>query len=529
CYPYVGEATFTDSTVFNMPCVGQNIIYRRWVLTDPCGNEARDTQIIVLADLNPPSFTTPADVTISCTDDETDLSITGTISNVSDDCVTITGTASYRDSLPPVPPPGCLFTGNIIRIWSLSDACGNTAVDTQRITIQDNVPPDFTLPADVTISCEEDITDLGITGTTSGNIDLCGNTATPAYADSTANVDPCGDLVVIRTWSVSDACGSILLGTQSISVVDTIAPSFTPPADVTLECTQNYTDLTLTGNATVGGDNCSGINGTITYADVFQPNVPCPGANTITRTWTLQDSCGNVRTAVQNILVDDNTPPLFSVPEDITIDCADDPYDLTITGDVFNEFDPCSFNIGEATYRDYVTTALNCVDPGLIMREWELVDACGNVTRDTQRIEVYDNIAPTFTVPADVSLDCGLNADDLTFTGDVLDEADNCSTGVGEATYQDSLVNGNSCDGERFILRVWTLIDDCDNTNNAIQIIYLVDTIAPTFTAAPDLTVDCATDIDDLTIVGEITNVFDDCGSTSVVTSYRDSILNGFP
>src|SRR5690606_33013690 len=109
----------------------------------------------------------------------------------------------------------------------------------------------------------------------------------------------------------------------------------TVPADITIECGQDSTDLVLTGDVTDEADNCAtGIDATFTDAVAAGS---CPNESIITRTWTLDDGCGNITTQVQTITVMDTTAPTFTVPADITIECGQDSTDLVLTGDVTDE------------------------------------------------------------------------------------------------------------------------------------------------------------------------------------------------
>jgi predicted carbohydrate-binding protein with CBM5 and CBM33 domain len=66
-------------------------------------------------------------------------------------------------------------------------------------------------------------------------------------------------------------------------------------------------------------------------------------------------------------------------------------------------------------------------------------------------------------------------------TGDVTNEADNCSTGI-NATFSDVTVAG-ACEGSHVITRTWSLVDNCGNAAlNQIQTITVNDNTAPTFT-----------------------------------------------
>ena len=82
-----------------------------------------------------------------------------------------------------------------------------------------------------------------------------------------------------------------------------------------------------------------------------------------------------------------------------------------------------------------------------------------------------DTTPPTFTVPDDIIVTCGLSTTP-DFTGDVTDEDDNCSSNL-MAVYTDNLGNLNGCEGH--IERIWTLADDCGNRAQGIQTIWISD------------------------------------------------------
>jgi hypothetical protein len=124
----------------------------------------------------------------------------------------------------------------------------------------------------------------------------------------------------------------------------------------------------------------------------------------------------------------------------------------------------------------------------IITRTWHLVDNCGNAAADqVQTITVLDNIAPTFTRPSDITIhttaNCSYDAS-VSATGDVTNEADNCSTGL-QATFTDVAVNG-SCPGSKIITRTWHLADNCGNAAvDQVQTITVTDNTAPTVTTQP--------------------------------------------
>ena len=103
-------------------------------------------------------------------------------------------------------------------------------------------------------------------------------------------------------------------------------------------------------------------------------------------------------------------------------------------------------------------------------------DACGNeLTGQTIEHSGRDQTAPEFTVPSDITIcrdaTCGYDAS-LSNTNDVEDERDNCSVGI-EAFPTDDLTNLSSCDTVGYIIRKWTLTDDCGNETVKYQTIWV--------------------------------------------------------
>ena len=611
------EATFTDAVSTDDPCEGSVVITRTWSLEDACGNAAApQVQTITVTDNTLPTFTAPGDVTINCEDNKDDLTLTGDVTDEADNCSTNIE-ASYTDNVNGL--TGCNGTGTIVRTWTLSDNCNNAAASqTQTITVVDNEVPTFTRPADIEIftdaTCSYDAS-VAITGDVTDEADNCSTDIEATFTDAVSTDDPCeGSVVITRTWSLEDACGNAAAPqVQTITVTDNTLPTFTAPGDVTINCEDNKDDLTLTGDVTDEADNCStgieasytdntagltGCNGTgtivrtwtlsdncnnaaasqtqtitvvdnevptftrpaditiytdatcsynasvaitgdvtdeadncstgieATFTDAVSIDDPCEGSVVITRTWSLEDACGNAAAPqVQTITVTDNTVPTFTAPGDVTINCEDNKDDLTITGDVTDEADNCSTGI-ETTYSDNTTGLNGCNGTGSIIRTWSLVDKCNNAAAtQTQTITVVDNEVPTFTRPADMEIftdaTCSYNAS-VAITGDVTDEADNCSTGI-EATFTDAVSTDDPCEGSVVITRTWSLEDACGNAAAPqVQTITVTDNTLPTFTAPGDVTINCEDNKDDLTLTGDVTDEADNC-STNIEASYTDN------
>lgn len=130
----------------------------------------------------------------------------------------------------------------------------------------------------------------------------------------------------------------------------------------------------------------------------------------------------------------------------------------------------------------------------LVIDAYYMVNAAngGSITIDKPTIYKYGALlieitcekeAPTFTRPADITIyttaTCTYDTS-VAATGDVTDEADNCSTGL-NATYSDATpVPIEGCQGGYTIKRTWRLTDNSGNAaTDQVQTITIRDNTAP--------------------------------------------------
>ena len=172
------------------------------------------------------------------------------------------------------------------------------------VMVQDTTAPELVRPAEVTIECHlsNDPADTGLATAS----DLCDAAPVITFSDDMRPGDCAAEGVIHRTWTATDACGNETSSVQLIHVVDTTAPSIEVPSGITLECPAN-TSPKATGWAT-GSDNCGDAR--VSYRD--DVDILCGASRIITRTWKVQDGCGNEATGIQVIRVEDNTPPVMS-------------------------------------------------------------------------------------------------------------------------------------------------------------------------------------------------------------------------
>ncbi len=412
-----------------------------------------------------------------------------------------------------------------------------------------------------------------VTGTTLGAFDLTLTCLAPAFcnvAQATGGFpnSPGCEAAVVAAMS---SCATIW-GAACASLAETLAPDccgcLDSPTPLCLECIATLDNGSIAKDVPLGTSSVDFV-----YADVAAAVIPSP-TGTCDNFLMIYDSLGNFVVALANgsattftvtcpvnpngetffVTADDDgiqggnestqvelivnandiTLPTFNTADvpDLTISCDQDFTDLIITGDVISEMDECDDGVAdggprEATFTDIIT--LGCFNGGTgsgsVLREWNLEDANGNVFKYEQTITILDPTPPTFTVPTDALVDyCTGDATPLpAVTGDVTDEADNCTSPIGDATFTDGPMMAGSCPNNMTFVRTWSLVDACGNANNQMQLITLQDTTEATSTLA-DITVnnDAGMCNAAVTLIIADTTVSDNCSAFADLTITND-------
>ncbi len=463
--------SYTDVTASGTcPIVGT--ITRTWSANDGCNPSVFCTQTISLTDITPPVITCPANLTIAC-QTSTLPAATGTATGIDlcDQTVAIT----YADV---TVAGGCPIEYTINRTWTASDDCGNTSTCVQHIFIDDNESPVLTC-TNTNILCSDPI-DPSFTGypMVTNN---CGGTSVFTWSDQFVYMVTAPQCSLVRTWTATDNCGNVGTCVQTIVIKDLSGPAIFCPSNVTVECTAS----TLPGNTgmATSTDNCT-LDPAISYADNIVVSPTCPQNKTITRTWTSFDECGNSTSCAQVITVVDDVSPSISCPANITIQCTASTLPAATGSPVSS--DNCDA-APDVTYTD-VTAAGSCPQKYTITRTWKSTDDCGNFSTCNQTIFINDNVAPTMSCPANITILC---------TSSTLPENTGNATGTDNCdlspavTYTDVTAAGG-CPQEYTITRTWKAQDACGNFNTCNQTIFVDDNMPPDMNCPPDLTIECS-------------------------------------
>ena len=427
-------------------------------------------------DIEAPTLEVPADVTVEC--DAIPEIGTPTATDNCDTDVDI----KFDGEVTVGQEGDCVYT--IQRTWTATDACGLTHTRTQTITVQDTTGPELNKGAKVP------------TGETGLNLCYSDLPEGPSIEEITALFsDNCGVVLVEKvpvfkgtdclwkgyiSYYITDDCGN---PGDTITLYynggDTEPPVFVDaPGNIEVSCIDqipaNYV-LAWTDNCSVSDPKSKGIG----VDDTTNLGEACEGGS-MTRTWTVQDSCGNEVAHTQTITVMPAPPVAFDELADMDISCED----------------LAAFQAGTLNYSNGGSGA--CDINGTIQGIAEdFIENCGSFTvtytySDTcnsiehvQTIAVIDDVAPVLTIPADETVEC----DSVPGVGDAS-ATDNCDTDV-DLTYDGEEKENGSCDDSYTLKRTWTATDNCGNITTLTQVITVVDTTDPVLTIPADETVEC--------------------------------------
>lgn len=258
--------------------------------------------------------------------------------------------------------------------------CGWTASAVCRYPMQVIVdtPPTASNPANIKVQCPTDVPVPNINVVTDAADDY---TAVPVitFVSDVSNNLTCPETIT-RTYKVADSCTNFILVKQKIIIKDTIAPVFAAaPSNITVQCSADVpvmTNLPWT-------DNCTG-SGSVIGTDVSD-GLSCP--ETIVRTWTYTDNCGNNATKTQTIIVHDTIKPVANNLSDVQT-IALPPADITVlTGVSDNCSTPIVTHVGDTTDGGFC--------PEIVIRTYSVKDACDNEIFITQKFIIGDPIPVT--------------------------------------------------------------------------------------------------------------------------------------
>ena len=237
-------------------------------------------------------------------------------------------------------PVNITCSGTKTFTYTYTNCAGLNSVWKYVYTINDNIAPSFTRPADKTIyagaNCLYDAS-ITATGDVTNESDNCSSNLQATYTDVISAGLGQVVYVIHRTWSLIDNCNNAASNQiQTITVLDIIPPVIVAPENI-ISCTS-----ILTLNNPVSTDNC-GIASITNNAPISFPL----GITTIV-TWTVTDIHGNSSTATQSVTVSNITT---SINGSSQVSCHDN-NDATITASANGGSGAYSYSLNGGTYQN---------------------------------------------------------------------------------------------------------------------------------------------------------------------------------
>ncbi|MFT7605590.1 MAG: hypothetical protein ACI8VT_003185 [Saprospiraceae bacterium] len=493
-----GPVTLTFSDVEEAgDCLMDNYIrrfIRSWTAEDVSGNTStcNDTLIVARSSINqvvmPPNKDDISDPALSCSGsyeldsmgnpspNETGWPSLNGVDLIDSELCEIV--AAYSDNLVEI----CDGTHKVIRTWTVISWCPVTEVSTgiQIITIKDDQGPEMECPGNIIISTSQN--DCFGSAILPEPIlsDLCAQ-APPTYtievtqgllSGTTLYNLPLGETTV--SYTATDACSNPSICSFMITVEDQIAP---------VPICQNYQTISLSNAGTTivpasvfdnaSFDNCGPVSILARRLD----NPDCPGndessfdtevpfyccdvlSDHVIIVLQVTDAVGNINTCEVEVSINDNLNPEIICPADVVLDCLEDPFDLSLTGEA-SAIDNCEVTL------IYITEGtLNDCNEGILFRIWTAQDSSANEVSCVQQIEVINNNPfglTNITWPQDYSTNTctgGLEPMDLAPPFDIPQYTDGPCDLISHQKEDLYLpVNDPAC---ITILRTWTVFSWC--------------------------------------------------------------------
>jgi len=331
----IGPVTVTwVSDTANPGCNGT--VVRTYQLLDACGNDSLITQNILLNDNVPPTADPLPSQNLFCAS-EIPAPNVADVTGETDNCggpVTVQFVSDTGN-------PGC--NGTVVRTYSLTDACANTALITQNFNINDTLPPVPTWPDTIQqtivgLSCEIFVTVLAsATDNCPGNPVTITNNQNPNGANA-SGLYQVGETIV--TWTFTDGCGNAV-EQQTVVVISETVPPFNECHPFVLDLdTAGFVALSIAGlleGGFIGGeDMCTEVSfiidpDTLTCDNMMYDTLPngivyVVDPTVVPYTLTVVDAFGNSSSCTNVIILGD--------PFDA---CGINDDTLVVSGIIFNE------------------------------------------------------------------------------------------------------------------------------------------------------------------------------------------------
>jgi rhamnogalacturonan endolyase len=466
-YTYTGATTGSGDGTGSGSVFNKGITTVTITATNSCGT-AKYSFNVTVNDSTNPVITAPGDIKTGTNNNCSAANLDLGKPIVSDNCSTTDNLVITNDA------PTKFPQGTTTVTWTVKDESGNTQTATQQVTVVDDVKPTITAPEDVQAGTNNGCSATSVVLGTPAVSDNCSDADHLTVTNDAPNEFPQGTTTV--TWTVKDAAGNTTTATQQVTVVDDVKPTITAPANVQNGTNNGCTATSVALGTPTVSDNCSDANHLTVTNDA--PNEFPQGTTTVT--WTVKDAAGNTSTATQQVTVVDDVKPSITAPANVEGGTNNGCSATGVALGIPTVTDNCS----DADHLTVTNDAPTVFPQGTTTVTWTVKDAAGNTSTATQQVTVADDVKPTITTPAAVTVNAdngNCSASNVSLGTPVT--ADNCS--VASVTNNAPLFYPVGT-----TVVTWTVKDAAGNTSTGTQTVTVIDDQKPTVTlvANPQVT-----------------------------------------
>jgi hypothetical protein len=311
---------------------------------------------------------------------------------------------------------------------TVEDVLGETDTDIVVVSVEDTTPPAFTVPGDITIFTTENCTweaSTSVTGDVTDESDNCDTDLDAVYNDVITPGECAGEIIITRTWTLTDDFENTASLVQVITVEDNIPPVIDTPDNYTIcmEPMPDYLFATWTDNCSAGGG--------LTAAGELYSQTEC--TTTYSYLFHVMDDCGNEASEVVYVTRETevflNCETAYGYWEDNNVCFMDDkfknwgwtnyfePSETSYTMKLYAAAGQCDTNKGfqagtvDVSYNNNEVTVTYDLIEGYVMQEAHVYAGCnkyplfrgkktvspGNYTYNAGHLQKTNKLSVTFT------------------------------------------------------------------------------------------------------------------------------------
>jgi len=439
-----------------------------FTVTDSCGNASTTSALFVIIDTIAPAFTStlPGDTVVNC--DAIDTYLPPTLSSMDGCDGDITATFAQTSNA-----GTCIDNNLLMRTWTATDGCSNAISHTQNVVVQDTTKPNVAAQ-DFTVYLNAS----GVAAIVASDVDDNSNDNCTALLSLSVNPSSfaCADTAAPVTVTLlgTDDCGNQASATASVTVLDTISPTFASfPNNITENVAPGTCAKTITWTEPTASDNCAA---TVTR-EGQAPNTSF-NAGTHNIVYTATDESGNAISGTLTITVNDNeAPDIAGLPNDTTINTDAGYCGATFSWTAPTAIDSCPNSTIALDPGSQNAGSFFALEDSPFTVSYTATDAASNTYQTSFQITVQDKENPSiYGLPSDTILyvDNANCTAALNYTPPTTE--DNCA---GAEITKIAGPNPNEPIAIGTATVTYTASDVAGNDSTASFTIQVVDTISP--------------------------------------------------